>query len=224
MTSPPTTGAAVSAIARVTFKRSTRGMLPGVAFVISILPVLAAQPLHKSGDSAFWLVQLLLVILPPMFVASSIGDELDERTAAYLWSRPVTRWSIVVGKLLALAPMCAVFVTGSAIAAGFVGDPALRAAAPIVAVAASALATCVVVAGIAAVLPRHAMIFAIVYLLVDRILGALDTSVHLACLSYATRSVAGLTDSSAVTGAIALAVIASIWLTVAFRRIRRLET
>jgi hypothetical protein len=219
MSSPPSTGAAISAIARVTFKRSTRGVLPGIALVISILPPLAARALD-----AFRLVQLLLVILPPMFVASSIGEELEERTAAYLWSRPVARWTIVVGKLLALAPMCAAFVTGSAVVAGFAGDATLRGAPPIVAVAASALATCAAVAGIAALLPRHAMIFSIVYLLVDMALGEFDASLHLVSLNYATRSVAGLTGSSAITGAIGLVAIASIWLAVAFRRIRRLET
>lgn len=224
MTSPPSLTGALSAIARVTFKRSTRGMLPGIAFVISILPALAAKALQKSHSSAFGLVLLVLVILPPMFVASSIGEEIEERTAAYLWSRPVPRWTIVAGKLLALAPMCAVFVVGSAIAAGVAGDPALRAAPPIVAVAASALATCAAVAGIASLLPRHAMMFAIVYLLVDMTFGSLDASIHLVSLSYATRSVAGLTDTSAITGAVALGAIATFWLAVAFRRIRRLET
>src|SRR5271154_3616759 len=153
-TSPPSVAGALSAIARVTFKRSTRGMLPGIAFVISILPALAAQALQKNHSSAFGLVLLVLVILPPMFVASSIGEEIEERTAAYLWSRPVARWTIVAGKLLALAPMCAVFVAGSAIAAGFAGDPALRAAAPVVAAAGGALASCAAVAGIASLLPR----------------------------------------------------------------------
>jgi ABC-type Na+ efflux pump permease subunit len=222
MSSPPSAAGALSAIARVTLKRSTRGMLPTLGFVISSLPALATLALHSG--IAFRLVQLVLVILPPMFVAPSIGDEIDDRTGAYLWSRPVPRWTIVAGKLLALAPMCAAFVAGSAVVAGFAGDPALRAAAPVVAVAASALATCAVVAGIASVLPRHAMIFAIVYLLVDQLLGGFDTSIHLACLSYATQSVAGRTDSSAITGAIALVAIASVWLTIAFRRIRRLET
>jgi ABC-type transport system involved in multi-copper enzyme maturation permease subunit len=223
MTKPPSALAAVLSIARVTFRRSTRGMLPAIAFIISLLPVAAAAPIHKQGGSAAELVMLVLVILPPMFVASSLGEEIEDKTAAYLWSRPLARWTIVAGKLLALAPTCAAFVAGSAIASGYAGDPALLKAGVITAVAAGAIATCCAVAGIAAILPRHAMIFAIIYLLLDLTIGSVDASMHYASLAYAMRTIAGQTSSAAITGAIGMLAIAGFWLTLAFRRIARLE-
>jgi ABC-type transport system involved in multi-copper enzyme maturation permease subunit len=223
MTEPPSAAAAVWSIARVTFRRSTRGMLPAIAFIISLLPVLAAAPMHKNGNSAAELVMLVLVILPPMFVASSLGEEIEDKTAAYLWSRPLARWTIIAGKLLALAPMCAVFVTGSLVGCGFAGDPSLLNAGIITALAAGAIATCCAVAGIAAILPRHAMIFAIIYLLIDLTVGSIDASIHYASLAYAMRSIAGQTSSVAIIGAIAMVAISGVWLSVAFRRIARLE-
>ncbi|HEY1814556.1 MAG TPA: hypothetical protein VGG74_19525 [Kofleriaceae bacterium] len=220
---PPTRATALSALARVTFKRASRGALPGIAFVIACIPVLAAFVMHGRGD-AFVFVQLVLVILAPMFIASSIGEELEERTAAYLWSRPVERWAIVVGKVLALAPMCAAFVVGGAIAAGFAGDATLRTAQPIIALAAGSLTSCAAVAGIATLLPRHAMIFAMLYLLLDLGLVELGGSVHIVSIGYATRAAAGLDSGAVASGAIALAAIATFWLVIAAVRIRRLET
>jgi ABC-type transport system involved in multi-copper enzyme maturation permease subunit len=191
--------------------------------VISLLPVAAAAPIHKNGGSAAELIMLVLVILPPMFVASSLGEEIEDKTAAYLWSRPLARWTIVAGKLLALAPMCAAFVAGSVIACGYAGDPSLLTAGVITALAAGAIATCCAVAGIAALLPRHAMIFSIIYLLLDLTIGSFDASMHYASIAYAIRSIAGQTSSGVVTGVVGMVAISGFWLTVAFRRIARLE-
>ncbi|HEY3807095.1 MAG TPA: ABC transporter permease [Kofleriaceae bacterium] len=225
---PPSRAAALSALARVTLKRSTRGALVWIALAIAFVPALAAGGLRAAGTSngniAFDLIQAVLVILAPMFIASSIGEELEQRTAAYLWSRPVERWAIVAGKLLALAPMCAAFVVGGALLAGLVGDATLRTAQPIIALAAGSLVSCAAVAGIATLLPRHAMIFAMLYLLLDLVPGELDGSLHIVSIGYATRATAGLESSAVVTGAIALAAIAAFWLVIAGVRIRRLET
>ena len=222
---PPSTAAALSAIARLALLRATRGALPAVAFVIACLPAAAAGALSKSApiDETMSIVQLLLAVLPALFVAPAIGEEIENRTATYLWSRPLARWTILAGKLLALVPLCVVFLVGSWLADGAVNH-ALLAPQPIVAVAAGTVATAVVVAGIATVLPRHGMAFAIVYLLIDLMLGALPASVRLVSVSFATRSVAGLTDAGPTTGAIGLAVIGALWLAIALRRIARLET
>jgi ABC-type transport system involved in multi-copper enzyme maturation permease subunit len=228
MASPPTTAAALSALARVTLKRATRGALVWIALVIALVPGLAAGGLHaagsSNGDLAFNLVQAVLVILAPMFIASSIGEELEARTAAYLWSRPIDRWAIVAGKLLALAPMCAVFVVGGALAAGLAGDPTLHTARPIIAIAAAALASCAAVAGMATLLPRHAMIFSMLYLMLDQIPGGFSGGVHIMSIGYATRAIAGLEGDAVAKGAIALAAITAFWLAIAGVRIRRLET
>jgi hypothetical protein len=119
--------------------------------------------------------------------------------------------------------MCAAYVTGSLIGCGYAGDHALLNAGAITSIAVGALATCCAVAGIAAILPRHAMIFSIIYLLLDLTIGSIDASMHYASLAYAMRTIAGQTGSVALTGAISMVAISGFWLTVAFRRIARLE-
>jgi ABC-type Na+ efflux pump permease subunit len=222
MTEPPSIAGSIWTLARVTFARVRRGTLRRVAFAIAALPALAAVPLH--GHGGLTLFHIVLVILPPLFIAPAIGEEIEERTGSYLWSRPIERWTIVAGKLLALAPMCAAFVALAAFAAGAAGDDAMRSPQVIAAVAAGALGSCAAVAGIATLLPRHAMIFAIVYQLVDAVFGGRDASLHFVTVDYATRSIAGATASSVMTGAIGLVAIAAVWLAVALARIARIET
>jgi ABC-type Na+ efflux pump permease subunit len=223
MIEPPSSVAAVSAIARVTLRRAMRGVLPRIAFAIAVLPIIAAAALHTNGSDVVNLLLLVLVILPPMFVASSLGEEIEDKTAAYLWSRPLARWTVIAGKLIALTPLCAAFIAASAIACGYAGDRAMPPPSIIVAVVAGAFATCALVTGIAAVFPRHAMIFAVIYLLLDNVLGALGVSVRYASIGFAIRTLAGQTDASAMAGVVAMLAIAGFWLAIAFRRIARLE-
>src|SRR5207237_965006 len=57
-------------------------------------------------------MMMILAILPPLFVSSSIGEEIEDRTTTYLWSRPLARWTVVGGKLLALVPVVLALALG----------------------------------------------------------------------------------------------------------------
>ena len=219
---PPSIGSALSALARVTLMRATRSTLPGIGLVIAGMPVLVVALL--KGHGALEALPLVIVVLPAMFVAPSLGEEVEDRTGAYLWSRPLPRWTIVAGKLLALAPMCAAFVAGGAILAGVVGDAALRSPMAIIGFTAGAVVACAGAAGVAVRLPRHAMIFSLFYLVLDWVAGRFVGSLHLVTITYAARTIAGQTESSVVTGVIALSAIATVWLAFAFTRISRIET
>ncbi|MEO8844259.1 MAG: ABC transporter permease [Kofleriaceae bacterium] len=225
----PSIGAALSALARLTLVRLIRGKLMWVSLVIAALPLALAAVIARQPSTAleltFGVEIFVLAILPPLFAAPAIGEELEDRTATYLWSRPIPRWAILAGKLLALAP----FVMAILVASWVVSiELALHEAPPpmtIVALAAGALTVSIVSAGIATLAPKRGMAFAIIYILiVDLSIGFIPASIQWLSVTHATRTLAGFESSSPISGGVALAVLSALWLAVAFRRIGRIET
>ncbi|MCI0432810.1 MAG: ABC transporter permease subunit, partial [Gemmatimonadetes bacterium] len=107
------------AIAGLTWKRLLRGRSLWIAGLIALLPVAFGAVLRTQGprgdvtDDLLAFELLVLSVLPPMFISSSIGEEIEDRTMTYLWSRPIPRWTVIIGKLLALAPIAMVLVVVS---------------------------------------------------------------------------------------------------------------
>ncbi|MEO8553573.1 MAG: hypothetical protein ABI678_26550 [Kofleriaceae bacterium] len=229
MADVPSTGAALWTLFRLTLTRIGRGRLLWVSVAISILPILAAIPMslghHFDKLGAIRNVELfVLAILPPLFGAPAIAEELEDRTATYLWSRPLARSTILAGRLLALAPCAALVVVASWWLAARVATNEPPPAASIGAFAAGALGVAVLSAGIATLAPKRGMGLAVVYvLLVDLPIGQLPVSLRWLSVTHATGALGGFESDSAASGAIALAVIAAVWLAVAFRRVGRLE-
>lgn len=226
---PPSTATALATLARLTLVRLARGKLLWVSLAIAFLPIARAAGVpDKSNmlETTFAIEMFVLAILPPLFVAPSIGEEIEDRTATYLWSRPLARWTILAGKLLALAPLSMAVIVASWIASIELGSHTLPPVASIVGLAVGALALSVVTAGIATVVPKHGMALSIIYILMfDLPFGAIPGSIRLVSVTNAAAAVAGIgDDTSPLTGAIALIVIAGVWIAVAFRRIGRLET
>ena len=224
--SVPSPLAAVMTIARVTLLRMTRGRLIWVALAISVIPVLLVLVVRQDNDELLFNTQMLmLAILPPMLVASSIGEEIEERTATYLWSRPLPRWTILLGKLVALVPLAIAIIVGTyAIAAELTLHVVLVKG--MIALGVGALATSIVAAGIATLVPKHGMSLSIIFLLfVDLPVGAIPASVRLVSVTHLASSIGQTNEATPVsTAAIAMVVIVALWMTLAFRRIGRLET
>jgi len=224
----PPTSAMIRTLVGVTLKRLTRGKALWIAAALAALPVvfatvLAARDRSASPSELFAPTMLLFAVLPALLVGASVGEEIEDRTSTYLWSRPIARWAVLAGKLLALTPIVAALIVGGWAIAG-----ALAAGAPPVAailgVAAGAVATSLVVAGIAVVVPRHGMALTIAYMLVDLFIGELPFSVQQITVSYHTRVLAGLQGPSAIAAPlIGLTVIAGVWTAIGLRRIRRIE-
>jgi ABC-type Na+ efflux pump permease subunit len=228
MTTTPTapgTGTVLATLVRVTLRRFFRGRALWVSIFIGMLPFILAFLL--KGIAPFHAVEvvqvLVLALLPPMFVGASIGEELEDRTMTYLWSRPIPRWSIVVGKLMALAPLAmALLVAGMALShLWFFGQPP-----PPRAIGALALGTLVIgmmSAGLATLVPRHAMALSIVYLIVfDLPLGAIPASINRISITQQVTTL-GTIDGPVLVPVLWLAVIGTLWLVIALWRIRRLE-
>ncbi|HEY0479028.1 MAG TPA: ABC transporter permease [Kofleriaceae bacterium] len=225
----PGSPAMIRTLAGITVKRLTRGKALWIGGLFAALPVLQAGIVHSwrfafSPRELFVSSMLLLALLPAIFVGASVGEELEERTSTYLWSRPIARWAVLGGKLVALIPVVVVLGVGGWIAGNEVGGSALPSLASCLGLAAGYVATSLVVAGIAVVVPRHGMALTIGYMLVDLFVGEMPFSLQQLALTYQTRALAGFTGDPAIGAPlIALAVIAGIWTAVGVLRIRRLE-
>jgi ABC-type transport system involved in multi-copper enzyme maturation permease subunit len=222
--------AATLGIAGLTWRRIRRGRAIWITLLMSAVPALAAIMLvgrhnrHGVNDLlelSIW----LLAVLAPLHVASSLSEELEERTAAYLWSRPIPRWTILSGKLLALVPLIAVAeIAGAAAAAERVGAFGttfhLERAALGLGLGTVAAACCCI--GISTLWPKHGMAISMVYLLlVDLPMGLIPAALQQLSITHYVRAlVAEPADSASVIG---LGVLSLVWLLIALYRIRRLE-
>jgi ABC-type transport system involved in multi-copper enzyme maturation permease subunit len=224
----PPTSVLIRTLAGVTLKRLTRGKALWIAAVLAALPVVFASVLQARGRPAspselLAPSLLLFAVLPALLVGASVGEELEDRTSTYLWSRPIVRWAVLAGKLIALIPIVVVLSVGGWVVAGVLAGGAPSVAGGL-GLAAGAIASSLVVAGIAVVVPRHGMALTIAYMLVDLFVGELPVSVQQLAVTYHTRVLAGLQGPPAIAAPlIGLVAIAGVWTAIGFRRIRRIE-
>jgi ABC-type transport system involved in multi-copper enzyme maturation permease subunit len=222
----PGTGAVLTTLVGVTWRRLFRGRALWVSVLIALLPAGLAAALakqHATLEPIEVVQYLVMCLLPPMFVASSLGEEIEDRTTTYLWSRPIARWTIVVGKLIALAPIAMVLVVVGWFLAVQVKNGAPPPAISLVAFGAGALAIAAMSAGLATLVPRHGMALSIVYLVIfDLALGAIPASIQNISITRQVRLIG--TNTDLVQAALTMVAIACGWLAVAMRRIRRLES
>ncbi|MCX5742073.1 MAG: ABC transporter permease subunit [Proteobacteria bacterium] len=226
---------AMITIAWVALVRLVRGRALWIALVMALLPIGYALVVRDGGRpdlpaDLFAVEQLLLVVVPPMLLAAAIGDELEDRTTAYLWSRPVPRWSVLAGKLVALAPIAIVLVLASWIVAGLVGSGSAPPLGTVAALAAGGLVIAIVAMGLATLVPKHGIALTVTYFLfLDLPIGALPASLRYLSVTHHVRTLAG-TKTAALAqldpqgpAVLALALIACGWSAIALWRIRRIE-
>lgn len=226
----PSTAAVLTTLVGITWKRLFRGRALWICAGIAGLPALFALAVRGQGHNAtdgIAVIQLVVAaLLSSVFVASSIGEEIEERTITYLWSRPLARWTIIIGKVAALAPIALGLTLAGWFVATQIGTNKPPEPQTLIAFAGDALATSMVAAGIGTIVPRQGMALAIVYLVIlDIAIGAIPASLHEIAVSYQVVSLAGFEKGSSPThAAIGLAVIGAVWLTIGMLRIRRLES
>jgi len=220
----------IMTLAGVTLTRLGRGKALWIAAVFSALPLIYAVLAHSGrfrfeASTQFGISSLLLAVLPAMFVGASVGEEIEDRTSTYLWSRPIARWVVLAGKLLALTPIVVVLLVGGWYLEARLASNAGPPVASIIALAAGTIASSLAVAGIAVVVPKHGTALTIAYMLVDLFIGAMPFSMRALSMTYQVRTMAGMGDEpqAYVAPAIAMAVLAGIWLAIGVVRIRRLE-
>lgn len=223
---------AVVVLAGLAWRRLWRGRSLYITAILAALALALALLLPRRIDVAerwealatFWL-SFLVTVGAAVHLASAVGEEIETRTFTYLWSRPVPRTAVLLGKLLAVVPVLAgasllvlpaayVLVTGAE--AGAHVDWLVRGVAGAIAgtVAASAFAV-----GAGAIFPRHPFLFTLGYLLAaEQFLWRIPNVANVSFL-YHARIVAGL-DPGGVGGALlGLALLTAFWLALGLWRV-----
>ena len=221
-------GAATLAIARVAWIRMVRGRaLWGAALLASLSLVMAILLRGFHAEDTGALIEIghaTAAILTGLLVAAPIGEEFEDRTMTYLWSRPLPRWSVVTGKLVALTPVAAALAAATLVAAlAVAGDPR-----PVTGVAAATAlgvgARAAIGAAMATLVPRHALALTVAYLLfLDGPIAAIPARVQLVSVWFHEAAASGAGGESVIAGYVGLVVIAGLWLAVALWRVRRIE-
>ncbi len=221
---------ATTAIARLSLRRILRGKSIWFAVALGLLPTLLAiaQRANDADPARAWSAALttytlVLAIVAPILVAASLSDEIDDRTAAYLWSRAVPRWSVVAGKLLGLAPIAAGVVAVGLCATwlilgGAVGDLVRG----LIGYTAGAVGACALSAMVATLFPRFAVPIAVCWLLLlDAAIGAIAGGIHVIAVSFGARAIAD--GEAGLAGPLSLAVLSLVAIAVAIWRVDRIE-
>lgn len=221
--------------ARWTVRQLLRGRIVRVALLFAALPIAYTVLAGMNGDGGAWSdvfppLVMLAAVVAPLFMASSMAEEIEERTYTYLWSRPVPRWSVVMGKLFASFPIAAavvlISVLGCYVASkGATSDQLVRG---LVAVLAGTVAACAVSAALAILFPRAGLALTYSYLLaLDLPIGAIPFSIRNASITHQIRALAGVSGVEPPPplwqAGVWLAGISAFWLAVAFLRLRRAE-
>nr|HEX4312445.1 hypothetical protein [Kofleriaceae bacterium] len=244
------TGAAIGAVASVVSKRFLRGATLWIGVALALLPIAQAALIaskvrvvdvllkinlwklagaHPRPTDLSWLSgtfgfeMVVLGIVSALVVAWPVGQDIEDRTATYLWSRPLARWTILVGKLAVLVPIVLVIFLGSwtaiTVLAKVTPTPA-----PFIGLAAAVIAASFVASALALALPKHPLVLALLVLaLLDPVVGAMNGGIALVTVSYNARVIGGFEDADVVTSVIALIIVAGVWLTLALRRIAKTE-
>jgi ABC-type transport system involved in multi-copper enzyme maturation permease subunit len=216
---------ALASVAWLTLTRMTRSATLWIAALAAVLPIGFAALVRNQPRAlhfTFEIDLLLLAVLTPLFVAAAIGEEFEDGTATYLWSRSLPRWTVLIGKLLALAPIVALFMIVSWTVAATIIEHHLPAVRSAVAIGVGALAIATIVAGLAISVPGHAMALAIAYVAIDYVVGQIPAAIQLFSVTRQA-NLLGSANEPWLTPAIAIAVIATGWLIIGVRRINRLE-
>jgi hypothetical protein len=95
-----------------------------------------------------------------------------------------------------------------------------------VALAAGCAVIALIATGISATVPKHGMALTIGYMMIDTFIGAWPFSLAELSITHQARVLANLGDGPPVlaTPLLAMAVVAAIWGTVGFTRIRNIES
>ncbi|HTJ43000.1 MAG TPA: ABC transporter permease subunit [Kofleriaceae bacterium] len=224
-------GAATIAIARVSFTRAMRTRTLYGAAGVAALPIVMASIFTALKQHEWRSVVEMNVftsaVLSALLVAGLIGEEFEDKTMTYLWSRPLPRWSVITGKLLALVPMAAaIAAAGVAIALNVaLGDDKAPLGRVAIAIAAGTTARAAIAAAWATLVPKQSVALTIAYLFFfDFPLAVIPARLQAVSLAFHEAQIAGTVHDESVTSAIiGLCAISAVWLGVALWRVRRIE-
>lgn len=235
MKRPLSTLQAALAIARLTRKRLWRGKLLRIATILALAPALMMLMVSPEAPDAhhfselFQVLAVLLVVIPALLLSPWLAEEMDDRTYTYLWSRPLPRGALMLGKLAAMLPvalgLCAltVVVSFGIMFRGDIGDHTQVLAGSLLGLSAGAFAWCASAVGIGSLVPKYATAAVIVYFMfLDSALGGMPYSIQNLAMSHHVRTIASAVadDTSGLASSVIwLASMSAIWLGLAAWRV-----
>ena len=206
--------------------------------VLCLLPVIfiAALGSRWSPDNAWTrvvnvVIVPLFAVLPPLNLAPLIAEEAKQQTYSFLWSRPIPRWSVVLGKASAVFPLVAMLLAASIATcwmiatkpSGVGNEPMLWL---LVGMVLGLLATGSVSIAVGVFLPKQAVAASVAYLLaIDLPVGGMPFSVANLSMTHHVRVLAGTADAGAerIPSMIWLLSISTLAMMLTLWRIRRIE-
>lgn len=219
---------AAKVLARLAWLRLIRGRTLYVTGVLAVVPIVLAAIARGEPKKAAWeasLEAVLRFVIPlgaAIHVSGAVGDELEQKTFTYLWSRPIPRASVIAGRLAVMTPLifgvaAAATLASFLVAGGATGADDLMAG--LAGAGASALGCSLFAVGGGALFPRQPMLFTMgVFLTVEQFLFAIPAAKHLSIVSH-TRVIAGLeADGSKGAAAFGLALLSAGWLAIGLYR------
>jgi hypothetical protein len=223
VSSPPSSLRAVAILRRLARLRRRRSPSRWIAPVLAALPVLATGLLALTGRWGRDLfdhilefhLRFLVLFLPALTLADAVAEEVEQQTFTFLYTRPVPRWTLPIGKYLATVPSLVGLLSAS-VAVSFTiallvppaGPRELWDELPALGRALAAVVLGVPASGALALLlgtwfPRHPLVAVLGYLLlVEGFLGSLPLVTGLVALGWHLRNLAhvgAIVESPATT-------------------------
>jgi hypothetical protein len=218
--------------ARLTWLRFRRAR-PWKSTLLIFIPALAALIALASEKDGLWTGSLetalsLLALLPPLLVAPAIAEEVDGNTYTYLWSRPLPRWSILIGKVAVLAPVVGGLLAASVLivvlllaATGHV-PPGSQVAAGIAAFFVGGVSMSLVAVSLGTLVSRHPVAISVLYVLIfDLPVSEMPFAFRHLSVIYHVQQAAGTAGDAALASLPLCLLPALFWLGIGAVRITR---
>jgi ABC-type Na+ efflux pump permease subunit len=208
---PPSALRAVAILRRLARLRRRRAPSRWIAPVLAALPVLATGLLALTGRWGRDLfdhivdfhLRFLVLFLPALALADAVAEEIEQQTFTFLFTRPAPRWTLPIGKYLAVVPSLTALLSASVVVSFAIallvppaGPRELWQELPALGRALAAIVLGVPASGAVAILlgtwfPRHPLVAVLGYLLlVEGFLGSLPLVTSLNALGWHLRNVA----------------------------------
>jgi ABC-type transport system involved in multi-copper enzyme maturation permease subunit len=204
----PSAGQSLGIYRRMHSTRLRRGRLRWAAIALLLLPVAAtgavvsfARDLFDPVMGLFFL--FLLPFLPALGASAMVSEEIENKTFTFIFARPAPRWTMVMGKYVALVvPMtigCVISVIGVYLLASVrgTGEDFTNGLPHLGRVIGATIIGTLVYGAMASVIgswfTRHPFVAVILYfLLVEALLGSTPVIVNLLSMSWHLKNLAGL--------------------------------
>lgn len=225
---------AVLAIASMTARRFLRSRILLIAVVFAALPLLPfllgahvdSSELHRWRDYVA-LTSAMQLLVAALLSAPAIAEEIEDKTYAYLWSRPISRWTVLAGKLLTASLLGIALFAIAVIAGKAITDfsNAAMVGKAIVGLGFGVITASCMASAFGTLMPKYPLAFSISYFLVlDMGIGAMPFAGARLSVMHNVMEIAGLGESPGFLTSVAwLLGLASFWTLVGLWRLARNE-